>query len=230
MSRTVHTDPRRLRAKRRLAAPHAARRTAAQARRFRARRLWKEQGYHPAREAGPLHPTRYESGEQLPRIVRSVPAPGMLHPAEPPQITGYLQQLAPDLTWGLQVIELRRPPQIGTGALLFGRYQPLGRIVLFAQPRPPWRLLGTVRPQARDAFERAGATVQTLGPLSVVNWPHETLQAFMLSQVLSHELAHHVLQHERRSAFRRLRTSDHERAAGRRVQRRHGDEYGLSVA
>ena len=63
----------------------------------------------------------------------------------------------------------------------------------------------------RTRLRVAGATVDTEG---VVMWPGDTLRRFMLGYVLTHELGHHVLQHERRlRSARGARTRDHEARA-----------------
>jgi hypothetical protein len=62
-------------------------------------------------------------------------------------------------------------------------------------------------------FERAGALVSLLpgAATTLVNWPADTLQRFMLEEVLLHELGHHVLQHNKAKRRPRIaRTRDHE--------------------
>ena len=48
----------------------------------------------------------------------------------------------------------------------------------------------------------------------MITWPRDTLKRFMLGYVLTHELGHHILQHERRLRNERAaRTRDHEARA-----------------
>ena len=88
-----------------------------------------------------------------------------------------------------------------------------GRIVLYDQPIPPWRLRGALAPDDAALLARAGAvlTVHQPGPTTVVEWPNNTLRDFMLVEVLLHEIGHHVLQHHKgKRAARIARTGDHE--------------------
>lgn len=89
-----------------------------------------------------------------------------------------------------------------------GRLIAPGHIVLYDQPRPPWRLGARVGGKRRASLQEAGALIDEDG---VVWWPGDTLRRFMLGYVLAHELGHHVLQHERRLRGKRgARTREHE--------------------
>ena len=97
-----------------------------------------------------------------------------------------------------------------------------GRVLLFAQPHPPWVLPGRLRPADRDRLEAAGALITEGAGRVAVDWPGDTLRNLFALDVLPHELAHHALQHERtRTQATRLvlRTSDHEAAAERPAKR-----------
>jgi hypothetical protein len=107
-------------------------------------------------------------------------------------------------------VELVPAPPSGN-RLPLGRLAAPGRILLFDQPRPPWRLGYLLTARERARLLQAGAAIAEDG---VVHWPDDTLQRFMLGYVLAHELGHHVLQHDRRlRGERRARTRDHESRA-----------------
>lgn len=81
-------------------------------------------------------------------------------------------------------------------------------IELYEQRQSPWRLGDALSGGERDRLAACGADVTTPG---VVVWPPGALRRFMLLHVLTHELGHHVVQHERRlRGERAMRTSDHE--------------------
>jgi hypothetical protein len=108
---------------------------------------------------------------------------------------------------------------------VFGRYEAPGKIVLFEQPLPPWRVPGLLGNESRDRFERARAVISPMpqSGATLVDWPDDTLQLFMLEAVLLHELGHHVLQHYKGKRLARIaRTKDHEAFAALFAARRHG--------
>jgi hypothetical protein len=116
--------------------------------------------------------------------------------------------------YGVRSIEfVRAPASGGVSSLVFGRYEVPGRILLFEQPLPPWRLPGLLGNETLQRLEKAGAVVNLLPELgaSLVDWPADTLRRFMLEEVLLHELGHHVLQHHKAKRQARVaRTRDHE--------------------
>lgn len=94
---------------------------------------------------------------------------------------------------------------------MFGELVAPGRIRLYDQPMPPWRLPEALSEDERAGLENAGADLSEDG---VVAWPRDSLRRFMLGHVLAHELGHHLLQHERRLRNERgARTRDHEARA-----------------
>jgi hypothetical protein len=104
----------------------------------------------------------------------------------------------------------------------FGQLAVPGRILLYEQPMPPWRLPGTLSPDDAELFDRAGAvvTLQTDVGATVIDWPGNTLRRFMLFDVLLHEVGHHILQHHKGKRLERIaRTRDHEAFAERFVER-----------
>ena len=97
------------------------------------------------------------------------------------------------------------------GRLVFGELAGPGQIRLYDQPRPPWRLPYALSKHERMELRDAGADLSEDG---VVSWPADSLRRFMLAHVLTHELGHHVLQHERRlRGERATRTREHEARA-----------------
>jgi hypothetical protein len=94
---------------------------------------------------------------------------------------------------------------------VFGRLIAPGHIALYDQLPSPWRLGFPLRAKERVRLIAAGANVDNLG---VVVWPPGTLKRFMIHHVLTHELGHHLLQHERRLRGERgARTREHEARA-----------------
>ena len=132
---------------------------------------------------------------------------------------GFIRPLCPGQHWGLRSIELARSPAIASiSTPVFGRYCVPGRITLFEQPLPPWRLSGVLKGDVARRLERAGAVVTRLTDVgaTLVLWPHDTLRRFMLEEVLLHEMGHHVLQHHKGKRLVRVaRTRDHESFAAR---------------
>jgi hypothetical protein len=110
----------------------------------------------------------------------------------------------------VKTVELIPAPPAGK-QLPLGRLIAPGQIVLYDQPRSPWRLSAPVAAKHRDSLRAAGARIDDDG---VISWPGDTLRRFMLGHVLVHELGHHVLQHERRlRGVRAARTREHEARA-----------------
>src|SRR5262249_32850054 len=93
-----------------------------------------------------------------------------------------------------------------------------GRVVLYEQALPPWRLSGLVDTETAQRLEGAGAVVKLVPEVgaTLVEWPVGTLRRFMLEDVLLHEVGHHVLQHHKgKRPMRIARTRDHEAFAAR---------------
>src|SRR5262249_9325455 len=119
-------------------------------------------------------------------------------------------------TYGLRAVELGNPP-VGSEGVTFGRYEPAGRVLLFAQSKPPWLLPGTLPARELERLRRAGAQAELLsGAWTGVAWPGDGLRDFMLHDALLHELGHHVVQqYTGKRAVRMMRTRDHEAFAER---------------
>jgi hypothetical protein len=209
MSRSKHTDPPSVRAGRRIRAPFKRRRAGD----LSLRRVSEptiigldhevagndNKGFHPA---------------SRPRIIWRQPRPGFHHAITKRDVLELLEAIGPIAVYGLRSIEFARVPASNRAtSLVFGRYKVPGRILLFEQAFPPWRLHGRLAKKDVERFEQAGARVCQM-PQSVVtsvDWPAGALRRFMLEQVLLHELGHHVLQHHKGKRLARIaRTRDHE--------------------
>jgi hypothetical protein len=152
-----------------------------------------------------------------PRIILRKPYPGFHHPAGKREITRFLDSIGPIALYGLRAVELARAPVMtGRATLVFGRYEAPGRILLFEQSEPPWRLPGILNQADTKRFGAFGAsvTIQPESQMTTVEWQTDSLRRFMLEEVLLHELGHHVLQHYKgKRPVRIARTRDHEAAA-----------------
>lgn len=138
------------------------------------------------------------------------PRPGRHHPASAADVRNALKTFGEDSFYGLELVELVTGPS-SSERLLLGRLVAPGHIALYDQPRSPWRLGFGLRPKERALLLLAGAIIDEAG---VVVWPPGTLRRFMTHHVLTHELGHHMLQHERRLRGERgARTRDHEARA-----------------
>jgi hypothetical protein len=139
------------------------------------------------------------------------PGPGRHHPATAADVRHALTIFGEEVYYGVETVELV-PAPTEPDRLLLGQLVGPGRILLYDQPRSPWRLGFDLAAHDSARLVEAGAD---LGETGVVAWPGETLKRFMLGHVLAHELGHHVLQHERRlRGERAARTRDHEARAG----------------
>jgi hypothetical protein len=134
-----------------------------------------------------------------------------------------LEWAGPEASYGVRSIELRRAVGGQANALpSFGRYCAPGRILLFEQPIPPWRVFGALGPSDTAVLTRAGAvlTVHQADGEMIIDWPGDTLRDFMLVEVLLHEVGHHILQHHKGKRLARIaRTADHEAFARGFVER-----------
>jgi hypothetical protein len=149
-----------------------------------------------------------------PRIKQIAARHGFLHPAHPQDIRRLLDCIGAEARYGLRSIELRQAPTRQRAPVpIFGRLDVPGRIVLYEQPEPPWRLAGVLSEHNARRMAQAGALIDYLPALELtqVQWPGDSLRRFMLIVVLLHEIGHHVFQHHggKRPA-RRARTRDHE--------------------
>ena len=213
MSRSKHTDPKEIRAARRLRAPREERGAGDLSRRRELERNRKVAGAE-------LRGRKFEQNGQLQlRIVVRESRPGFHHPADKQDVLEMLKAVGPAAFYGLRSIELARSPADSLISMpVFGRYYVPGRIILFEQPLPPWRLSGLLKGSVARRLERAGAVVTRLTDVgaTLVHWPHAALRRFMLEEVFLHELGHHVLQHHKgKRPVRVARTRDYESFAAR---------------
>jgi hypothetical protein len=207
MSRSLHTDPRAIRALRRLLDPRAPR---------------AERASSP--EARPTAPALRI------RVTQSASRPGWLHAANRRDVMRYLRLLDPDLLYGVREVALLPAPALAKRAgLVLGRYVSPGRIELFEQPSPPWFVRGRLPAGETRRLEHAGASIRTDDVLQTtrIDWQLAALRKFFLREVLLHELGHHRLQHEKGKRPARIaRTRDHE-AYATRTARRHGSAHRM---
>lgn len=135
------------------------------------------------------------------------PSPGRHHPASAQDVRRVLEALGEEAYYGLDLVELV-PAPADSGQLPLGALVGAGHLVLYDQPRSPWRLGVRLTAHVRARLVEAGAEIDDVG---LITWPEDTLKAFMLRHVLTHEVGHHILQHERRrTTTRAARTCDHE--------------------
>jgi hypothetical protein len=214
MSRSKHTDPRAIRARRRLAAPF-------QPRSAGDLRLRRERGQQESDAAAELSQATGKPELLRPRILIQTPNAGFYHPATKSEILEVLENIGPVVLYGLRSVELVRARAGKAGALIFGGYESPGRVLLYEQATPPWRLPGMLRGNQARRFKRAGAIITTQRDTgtTLVDWPADSLKQYMLEEVLLHELGHHVLQHEGKRPGRIARTRDHEVFAAQFVVR-----------
>ena len=211
MSRSKHTDPKAIRAARRLRAPYDRRGVGDLSQRRNFGREGKPFGAAiPEKRRRQNHPARL-------RFIMQKPRAGFHHPAGKRDVFKVLKTVGPLAFYGISSIELAQAPA-GGSIPVFGRYAVAGRLVLFAQPTPPWRLPGFLKSGLVRRLERAGAVVTRVADVgaTLVDWPKGTLRRFMLEEVLLHELGHHILQHHKAKRLARVaRTRDHEAFAAR---------------
>ncbi len=136
MSRSLHTDPRAIRAVRRLLAP-------------RQPRSERRRGPPQAGEAGAQAGSDLSSIETRPsvplrvRVTEAAARPGWLHAARRRDVVRFLRLLDPELLYGVREIALvRTQAHNGRPELVFGRFVSVGRIELFEQQVPPWFMRG----------------------------------------------------------------------------------------
>ncbi len=213
MTRSMHTDPMDIRAARRLGDPYAARGLGDSRLVYRLARSARLRG--GAVPANP-HSHPQQMAARI-RIIYVAPGAGAIHPATPSEVRKFVDRLPPRYRYTLRSIELRPAPMRRPGgAVPLGRLFVPGRVILYAQPRPPWLLGGILTEPEQQRLRAAGAQVSVdyRSCLTVVNWTAPCLRDFMLRDVLLHELTHHLLQvRHGRSRTAAARTADHEAAA-----------------
>ncbi|HWS64163.1 MAG TPA: hypothetical protein VN325_15510 [Steroidobacteraceae bacterium] len=219
MSRSLHTDPRVIRAIRRILDPRAPR-ADSHRRGGRGGESVDRFGVGPssAESQPPAAPLRI-------RVTEAAARPGWLHAASRRDVLRFLRLLDPDLLYGVRQIALAQAPaEAGGTGLLFGRFVSIGRIELFEQPVPPWFVRGRLPTAETRRLLHAGASVRADNALGTtwIDWQPAALRKFFLREVLMHELGHHRLQHDKGKRPTRIaRTRDHE-AYATRIARRHG--------
>jgi hypothetical protein len=213
MSRSKHTDPRLIRATRRVQAPLEPRSTGDPSRRRALGRLFKALGVLP-RQSDNAKPRNLHL-----RIITRQPNAGFHHPVRKNEVLGFLKSLGSLAIYGLRMIELARSPvSTNVTSMIFGRYEVPGKILLYEQPESPWRFPGILKRADMDRLKRSGAiiTAQSGLRMTLVEWPDNSLKRFILEEVLLHELGHHILQHHKgKRPARMARTKDHEASAER---------------
>lgn len=217
MSRSKHTDPVSIRAMRRLRDPFEKRDARDLSLRRKQGRTIKDMGLAVA----PHSSSSFCHGKPACKIVEHAPSSGFHHPAAKAAVAGFLRNIEPVGLYGLRSIELVRLPDGGV-PLMFGRYETPGRIILFEQPLPPWRLPGRLKREDARRLRRAGAVInlQPGSSATLVEWSRHALEDFMLNDVLLHEVGHHVLQHNKgKRTIRIARSKDHEAFALQYAQR-----------
>jgi hypothetical protein len=200
VSRSLHTDPYRVRSARRVAAPYRRRGDEPRAVRRRDR----------------SDVTAPGAGGPAVRVdVRVCPArPGFHHPAGGAEILRVLASFGSAVVYGVRRIELRQRTGAGPAGLAVAVLREPGMVVLFEQPRPPWTVVGQLNAEAEHRLRRAGAIVHAGPAVTRVDWPGRTLTDFMLFDGLMHEIGHHIVQRRAgRRGVRAMRTADHERRA-----------------
>jgi hypothetical protein len=162
-----------------------------------------------SRQSDPRH-IRAARRAAFPVVRARRPNPGRHHPASAADVRQALATFGDEAYYGLESVELVPAPPTG-GRLVFGELVGPGQIRLYDQPLPPWRLPYDLSKHEQAELRDAGADLSKVG---CVAWPANSLKRFMLAHVLTHELGHHLLQHERRlRGERATRTREHEARA-----------------
>jgi hypothetical protein len=214
MSRSKHTIPPRLRAPRRVRAPHEPRGFGEDSARQTIARALKGLGIRFDCMPDLL---KGEEPAPLPRLRVGRPRAGFHHPASRADLARILRFFGERCTYGLQSVEMVRGDAALPGSRMqFGRLLVPGRIMLYDQPRSPWVLAGRLPGGEEERLGLAGALIEAADLWTVVTWPGDTLRDFMLFDVLMHEVGHHLIQqYKGKRPARVARTKDHEAFAAR---------------
>jgi hypothetical protein len=209
VTRSLQTDPSRIRAARRSASPRSSRGESESARRRRAF-AWKTLGL-----SAPEQPDQVGSVEPV-RVRATRPRAGLIHPLGRRQVLPALDFFGPLATYGLRTVELRHADLDAQGVPVLSRLRVPGTVILYEQRPSPWTIGGRLSEESLRRLRDAGAIVNARPSATIIDWPEETLAQFMLFEGLMHEVGHHLIQHHtgKRTA-RVMRTADHERAAER---------------
>ena len=210
MARSKHTQPDELLAKRRLRAPYESRGKNDQTSYRLTARALKEFGISLKL------PHLSENQETLvrPRIVTKPPRAGFLHPAEKKSILAVLEFFGDSCVYGLRSVRLSQGATTNRdSALLFGRLEVPGTIILYDQPTSPWFINGIFTSAQTKKLQKAGAVFEIAegGFQTLVHWSKKDLENFMLFDVFMHEVGHHMIQqYKGKRDVRVARTKDHE--------------------
>ena len=203
MSRSLHTQKLSARALRRMVRPRSKRR--------------EEAGFLSGRK-------RATADDALPRLTIFVqkPLPGMRHAVTPRDVRDVFVRLGPASTYGLKCVRLRQECALQSAGIVFGEYLLIGEIYLYSLPDLPWHLPYLLAARDIAAFERFGACIASRADArtTTIAWNSDGQREFVLSEVLAHELGHHLLQRgkgKRKAVV--CRRSDHERRADLQCRR-----------
>ncbi len=172
MSRSVHTQPKRVRAPRRVQAPFAPRREGDPRSQRAVLRTLKIMGLAPNQIAEAKSETG-SSGVPLPRIKVKRISNKFQYALRRTDIIAALKFFGEACTYGLRSIELLSCSPRTSPRLTFGRLYVPGRIVLYAQPKDPWSWSGRLSAQDKRTLKRAGAVLEEPGGglHTRVTWP-----------------------------------------------------------
>ena len=223
MSRSKHTDPLPIRARRRLVSPWERRSAGDLSQRQKTGRTLKESGVNarPILKAVEGRPVR-------PRIILQPPRSGFFHPAGPSDVLTILEFIGPEAVYGLQSIEFLRATETRRLYSL-GQLEIPGRIIVYEQALTPWHISGIIGEEDVRKFRRSGADVEyrESPKATIINWPEDSLREFILLDVFVHEVGHHILQHNKGKRLQRIaRTRDHELYAAELVEKCRKDWVG----
>jgi hypothetical protein len=158
-----------------------------------------------------------------PRVIIQHPRQGYLHVLTKADVIEVLDFVGAEAAYGLRSIELSQQSAASTiGLPLFGQLIVPGRIMVYEQPSPPWRLPGILPEPDVEKMRQSGALVEIDHEVQAtfVHWPGDSLSNFMIFEVLLHEIGHHILQHNAGKRKQRIaRTRDHEAFADRFADR-----------
>ena len=150
----------------------------------------------------------------FPRVRRTHPRVGNVHPLSPTEIRRALRFFGPSCWYGLKAIHLQQAPDKDAGTIRLAAYRAPRYDPALRAGRPTLARAGRLEDHSRMILERAGARIETSTLTTTVSWPSGALRALMLFDGLFHEIGHHVQQrYEGKRSVRTRRTKDHERRA-----------------
>ena len=153
----------------------------------------------------------------LPRVIVKRPRKGFLHPATKSDITSVLEFFGEQCYYGLDTIKLvQGSDNIASGAILLGRLEVPGTILLYDLPESPWVVNERLADTQLLRLQEAGAKIEMLasGAQCRIEWSDVDLRNFYLFDVFMHEIGHHLIQqYKGKRGVRVARTRDHEHYA-----------------